>query len=139
MDQNINIFEQASRLALRFDSPKGKLSVEDLWNLPLQSTNKDKANLDDIAIALNEQNKTAAQTLSFVSPTTSSKENAEVSLKFEIVKYIIGVKVRERDIAAQEKERAEKKQELLAALERAENRALDAKSPEELRAMIAAM
>jgi hypothetical protein len=30
----MNIFEQASRLRLRFESSKGQLIVEDLWELP---------------------------------------------------------------------------------------------------------
>lgn len=42
------MFIKASRTKLRFESPKGLLSVEDLWDLPLIST-MGKANLDDIA------------------------------------------------------------------------------------------
>ena len=35
----MNIFEQAARQAFRFESPKGFLTVEDLWNLPLTQRN----------------------------------------------------------------------------------------------------
>ena len=48
----MDIFEQASRLKLRFPSPLGTLSTEDLWHLPLTSTTG-KANLNDIGKALN--------------------------------------------------------------------------------------
>jgi hypothetical protein len=34
----MNIFEQATRAKIRFSTPVGMLSVEDLWDLPLTST-----------------------------------------------------------------------------------------------------
>jgi hypothetical protein len=48
-----NLFEKASRLKLRFSSPAGLLTVEDLWDLPLSAQAK-VANLDDIAKGLNK-------------------------------------------------------------------------------------
>ena len=48
----VNIFEQASRNKLRFDTNiKGVISTEDLWDLPLTS-DTGRVNLDDIAKAL---------------------------------------------------------------------------------------
>lgn len=38
-NNNISIFEQASRQKLRFETSAGKLSIEDLWDLPLTSNN----------------------------------------------------------------------------------------------------
>lgn len=133
-----NIFEQATRRALRFDSPKGKLTVEDLWHLPLQASSKEKANLDDIAVSLHNQTKEVANSVSFVAPTANPKDD-EVLLKFEVVKYIIGVRVKERDEAAVASQRSARKQQLLELLDRQENKALESKSPDEIRAMIAAL
>ena len=48
-----NLFEVAARKKYRFDSQKGLLSVEELWDLPLQSTKS--VSLDSIAIALNKE------------------------------------------------------------------------------------
>ena len=45
----MNIFEMATRKKIRFNSPQGDLSTEDLWDLPLSSKVNGKANLDDIA------------------------------------------------------------------------------------------
>jgi hypothetical protein len=131
-----NIFEQASRLALRFDSPKGKLTVEDLWNLPLKSVSKDKANLDAIAIELHEQVKKTSDVVSFVTPLVDTQKDNEVQLKLDIVKYVISVKLIERDQAAQAADRSAKRQRLLEVLERKENAELESKSAEEIRALI---
>lgn len=54
----INIFEQTSRLKLRFDTTKGMLTAEDLWDLPLTS-DAGKANLDDVAQSLHRELKDA--------------------------------------------------------------------------------
>ena len=46
----MSIFEQASRLKLRFASVKGELTIEHLWGLPLQS--KTSFDLDTVAKAV---------------------------------------------------------------------------------------
>ena len=51
----MNIFEEATRSKLRFDSLAGKLSVEQIWDLPLKEKKGVVDNLDRIAIATNKQ------------------------------------------------------------------------------------
>ena len=82
----MNLFEHASRNKLRFASPKGDLSVEDLWDLPLTSTTG-KANLDDIARDLYHQIDSKA-VISFVNKVNETIR--EANNKFEIVKTIMG-------------------------------------------------
>lgn len=127
------MFEQASRMKLRFDSVKGLLSVEELWDLPLTSTTN-RANLDSIAISLHRQTRDAADTVSFVAPT-ESPNNASLLLGFEIVKHIIRVRVAERDEANAATARREKKQRLLELIAAKEDEALGQKSVDELRAL----
>ena len=129
------MFEKATRLKLRFDTPKGLVTVEDLWDLPLTS-NTGKANLDDIAKSLHFQLKENEQ-VSFVTPT--AKENEPMALGFEIVKHIIQVKLTERDAAAQRAANAEKKQKIMAIIEQKQDAALGALSVEELGKMVASL
>lgn len=129
------MFDKATRLKLRFDSPKGALSVEDLWDLPLTSATG-KPNLNDIAIGLHHELR-ENQTISFVTPAAPKSE--ELQLKFDVVKHVIDVRVTERDKAAEAAKRAETKQKILATLEAKEDEALKSKSPEELRQLLATL
>jgi hypothetical protein len=129
------MFEQASRLKLRFDSTRGQLSVEDLWDIPLTSPSGNRTNLDSIAVDLHRQTRDAADTVSFVNPSTENPNAAITQLKFEIVKHVIGVRVAERDTLRDAADRREKKQRLLELIARKEDEALGEKSVDELRAL----
>lgn len=127
------MFEQASRLKIRFESPKGLLPAEDLWDLPLTSTTG-RANLDDIAKALHRELRDSAETVSFVTPTGGTA-NTLSQLRFDLVKHVIGIRVEERAKALDATKRAETKQRLLEIISRKENETLEGKSLDELRAM----
>jgi hypothetical protein len=129
-------FENATRAGLRFETPQGALSVEDLWHLPLTSRTG-RANLDDIARGLHKQLKDTDENVSFVDNT--KKTDTKAQLAFEIVKHIITVRLSERDEAAQAAERAERKQVLLGLLADKSNEELKGLSADELRAKIAAL
>ncbi len=103
-------FEKAAKLKLRFDTIRGSISAEDLWDLPLISRG---VNLDDIARGLYRQLK-SGEDISFVVPDRKSDET--VQLKFDIVKHVIDVRVAEAKLATEAKERAEKKQRILAII-----------------------
>lgn len=133
MDTN-TMFERASRTKLRFDSPQGLLTIEDLWDLPLTAP-PHRASLDTIAIGLHQLAREADQTISFVTPPADTGK-AEILLAFEIVKYIIGVRVKERDERQEAQERKEKKQRLMELIARKQDQELEGKSVEELRAMV---
>lgn len=120
-----NLFEQATRQKLRFESVAGLLSVEDLWVLPLESANK--PNLDAIAVELNRQLKGTDE--SFVS---TGKKNKVLDLKFEIVKYIIEVRVAENTARLEESARLAKRTKLAELIARKQDQSLENMSLEEL-------
>lgn len=129
------MFEKASRLKLRFDSPKGLLSTEDLWDLPLTS-NTGRANLDDIARALFGQLKSDTN-ISFVN--ADQKSDTADQLKFDVVKHIIDVRLKERAEAAVASERAAKKQLIMSIIAEKETDGLKGASLEDLRKQLEAL
>jgi hypothetical protein len=123
------MFEKASRLKVRFDSPKGLLSIEDLWDIPL-SSNTGKVNLDAIAIDLHHQLK-SGDDISFVNK--ENKSDAMIQLKFDIVKHIIEVRLVENEAAALARSNKEKKQQILSIIAQKENEQLAGSSLEDLK------
>lgn len=130
----MNIFEQAVRLKIRFDTPKGMLSVEDLWDLPLTSTRG--ANLDDIARGLFALLR-SGNDVSFVNPEQKSDPTAQ--LRFDLAKHVIDIRLAENKAASEASANREKKQRLLGIIAEKEGQALTALSVEELRGMVAAL
>lgn len=127
------MFEKASRLGLRFETHKGLLTVEDLWNLPLTSIRHDRANLDDIAVGLFRQLK-ESDTESFVKK--AAKKDDTVQLAFDIVKHIIDVRIAEDEAAAIAKANAEKKRRILEIIAHKEDEQLTGLSLDDLKAMV---
>ena len=87
----VNIFEQASRKALRFQTVRGELTVEQLWQLNLD---KGEVNLYQLATELvADVNNKPQKELSFFKKKTNKNELAE--LKFAIIEHIVITKVSE--------------------------------------------
>lgn len=125
------MFEQATRNKVRFETPQGMLTVEDLWDIPLTSA-RGRANLDDIARALHRKIK-ETETESFVIKAPKADELTQ--LKFELVKHVIDVRLAENAAAEQLRLNREKKQQLLALIAQKENEQLQGHTLEELKAM----
>lgn len=132
----MNIFEYATRNKLRFDTSKGALTVEDLWDLPLTS-NTGKVCLNDIAIGLHKQIRETAEVVSFVD--TSTAQDPSLQIRFDIVKHVIDARKKENEEAATAKQRSELKQQILAALARKRENALETASEEELLAKLSSL
>lgn len=130
------MFEKATRMKLRFTTSVGLLSVEDIWDLPLVTRRKNASCLDDLAKTLNKELKNSGEE-SFVLKRTNP--NKELQLKFEIVKYIIGVKLAEREVVDNAKKTKEKKEQIMALIAEKKTESLKGKSVEELEALINAL
>lgn len=109
----MNIFEQAVKQKLRFNSSIGALSVEQLWDLPLTATGY-KDSLDTIAIAtkkaLNDQGEE-----SFVTNKPSALKGV-LELQLDILKHIIAAKIKTRDEAEKRAGNAKERERLLEVL-----------------------
>lgn len=123
------LFIDATRLKLRFNTTVGVLSIEDLWDLPLES--KNKLNLDSIAIALHRELKDTKDE-SFIS---KSKANPILELKLEIVKYIIDTKLQEADARVKAKAKSDQKSKIDSIISRKEDESLESLTLEELKAL----
>ena len=131
----MNIFEQATRLKIRFDTSKGQIGVEDLWDLPLISLSG-KTNLDDNAPKLNAELRTEYRT-SFVLP--EAPKNDCLRLMFDVVLHILNTKVAEQKASQEAAAIREKKQKIMAIIEQKQDESLSAASLEDLQAMLASL
>lgn len=123
------MFEKATRIKLRFETVRGSVSVEDLWDLPL--TSKSGMSLNDVAKALN-RNLDMLEEEDFVG--APDPQRATYELAFNIVKHIIAVRQAEAQAktdAAAKRARAAKIRDILdqkadAALQSMDESALKA-------------
>lgn len=131
----INLFQFATRNKLRFTSTKGELSVEQLWDVPLRSS--DGFNLDAIAKAANKAFKDATEE-SFVT-TTKTPATTRLEMAFEVVKTIINIKLDEEVMVKLRAEKKKEKEKLLEILAEKQAGKLSELSEKELQRRIAAL
>ena len=125
------MFETAIRSKVRFETTKGQLSTEDLWDIPM--TSKLGFSLDDIAKGLYKRIKETEET-SFV--VKKSPKNKLLELKFEIVKYIIKTRLEEKEIAKNALAKAQQKEKILGLIADKEDEELKSKTKEDLLKML---
>ena len=125
MIENEKMFELAVRNKFRFPF-KGSISTEDLWDLSVED-------LDSIFKNLNLQIKKSNEESLLGSKT---KEDEILDLKIKIIKYIVSVKLAEKEAKIKAKENKEKKQKILAILAAKQEKDLESKSIEELTEML---
>lgn len=118
----MNIFEKAVREKTRFNF-KGLISVEDLWNLPLESLDSIWCTLESDLEKLPKKSLLA----------TSTKQRDEIEFKQEIIKHIVETKKSEKLANEQAKANATKKQMVLDIIEAKQNDDLKNMSVEELK------
>lgn len=125
----MNIYQKATKLKLRFNTNKGLLSVEQLWDL----------NLSNISTIIKEQSNLInsngiSDELSFLDE--KFVVNIEEQLKFDILKDIYITKKDEQNKLKNEADIKQHNQEILALINEKEKSELSNKSIEELKALL---
>lgn len=123
-----NLFEQAVRIKARW-AYKGSLSVEDLWDLAV-------GELDTIFQSHNAQLKLSQQESLLQKP---NREDEILSLKVEIVRHIVGVKLEEQEARLQAAENRAKRRRILDVLAQKQDEGLLSKTETELQEMLEAL
>jgi len=126
------MFEKATRLKLRYGTDAGLITTEDLWDLPLIS--RSKINLDGIAKDLNRKIKESGEE-SFV--VEKSEGDSILDLKFEIVKYVIKIRMEENKLKEQKAIANEKKKRILDIIATKEDEQLMNQDLDSLKQMVA--
>lgn len=122
------MYKKASQLKLRFETAKGLLSVEQLWDL----------NLADLSDAIKKVKsvlkKDDDDELSFLED--GKKIDSENELRFEIMKDVYLTRKKQQEDALSELEKKEHNQKILELISDKKNEELRGKSVEELQAML---
>lgn len=127
----MNMFEKATKQKLRFSSPMGQLSVEDVWDLPLK--HRTKFDLDTLAKSINRQIKEHEEESFVTAPTMA---NTTLRTKLDIVKYIIEVRMTEAETRAKAAEKRDRNARIMEILERKQNQKLEDMDEAELRSLL---
>ncbi len=128
----VNLFEIAARRKFRFPSSKGDLTVEQLFDVPLQSRNG--FDLNSVAKSCSAAVKAAGEE-NFVGTQTPGQE--ELVQKLDLVKHVIKVKLDETAAAETALARRQQARKLEDLLGRKEDQALETLTPDEIKAQLA--
>jgi len=127
----MSIFQQASRLKLRFASTIGLLTVEHLWDLPLVSkTGSTKPDLDTIGREIKRELRTMEEDT--LVETKRDPQRDILTLRLAIIVAIIETKQAEIKKAEEAAVKREKRRKLQEALARHDDKALESASRDEI-------
>lgn len=124
----VNMFEVAARGKMRFPY-KGVVSVEDLWDLNVTE-------LDSVFKSLNSQMKQVNEESLL---NTKSKADYALDLQIEIVKYIVSVKLEEKETRDKAVAKKEQKQKIMQIMATKQDEELQNASMNDLQKMLDAL
>jgi hypothetical protein len=119
-------FKQASREKLRFNTTKGLLSTEQLWDLSIND-------LDSLAVSLEEEHKASGKKSFVVKRTTKDKT---AKLRFDVVLDVLQSKVEESEAASNAAEIKAHNEKILRLIQDKKEGELEGKSIAELEKML---
>lgn len=122
------MYKQASRMGLKFPTPKGLLTLEQLWSLSVKDLTE---SIKGVSKTLNADTSDDLAFLQEVKPVDSTNQ-----LRFDILKDVFLTKQKEAQEALKAKEDKEWNQKVLAQMAALQEGALQTKSYEELQKML---
>ncbi len=122
------MYKEATRLKLRFPSNRGELTVEQLWDLSLNSLKNIVKSMYDAKKKFTKMD----DELSFLEGVENSEEQKLAELRYNIVKDIYTTKANENKEALSMAEKKAKKQQLLEIMQRKREQKFENMSEEEL-------
>jgi hypothetical protein len=120
------MYKEATKQKLRFQTSRGSLSVEQLWDLPLSE-------LDALAVSLQE-NYNNSKGKSFLETRTTKDKG--LKLQFDVVLDVLQSKVEDSELARTASETKEHNQKILTLIKEKQDGALAGKSIKELEKML---
>lgn len=126
----MSIYKQAAQQKLRFDTTRGSLSAEQLFDLPLTVLATAIRNLRGIM----KKEVQVEDDLSFLDQPV--KANTANQLRFEILKDVYLTKKAEVAAVIANRERKERNQRIMELIKNKQDKELENKSIEELKAML---
>lgn len=121
-----NIYKAAAMSKMRFQTPRGLLAVESLYDLPLPE-------LDEVAKDTNKKLKELSED-SFISPVKAAQ--TDLALRMEVLKDIITTRLELLEAKKKEKDSKARKQRILEIMAEKQDESLKGKSMEELAKML---
>lgn len=122
----MDIFKESTKKGLRYNSPKGVLTTEQLWDLKL-------VELDQVAVTLDEQLE-KSEKKSFIKKRTTTDEVIDLQLK--VVVDIIETKQADALAKKTEVEKKEHNEKIMSLIQQKQENKLNDLSVEELEAML---
>lgn len=119
-------FKLATQQKLRFQTNKGLLSTEQLWDLSLDE-------LDALAVSLETEHKQSAKK-SFLVKTSVKDKTAK--LRFDVVIDVLGTMVAEQEAALEALEIKEHNKKIITLISEKQDESLKGKSIKQLEAML---
>ena len=123
-----NLFKIATQNKYRFDTGRGRVSVEDLWDLPLTE-------LDQVYKYYSKALKEETEESLLQQPQPSAGREAIVHRR-DIVVAVVRTKQREAELREQQALSRQKKARILALLAQKQDSALEQKSEDELKELL---
>ena len=123
----MEMYKLASQMKLRFQSTKGELTTEQLWDVSIED-------LDKILVSLDSEVKGQTDKVSFLIKATKKSEITK--LKFDIAFDVFNSRIEEANKLSTARIEKERKDKVLAVINRKKEGLLEEMSIEDLEAML---